>query len=266
MKTKLLITSLALTLTAAVQAQLFIGFESAEGYNTGALAGQPSSGTEWSSLIGSDSINVADSIGLGGTRGITGTTSASNFAFYGFSTTNSDLGITFDENSTVLQYSFQWRPTQDLDAGTSRDIFTFAIGGTAGNTTGTDSASTFRVRSDNRVSSTSGTTALLTGTGIFTTNQWATISGTVDYGSKTFTIFVDDTQLFTTTNGGNLSFRDANASSAYIHMGNLNGASNAADYRTWNADNISIVPEPSAYALLGGVMALAAVLIVRRRR
>lgn len=260
---KLLLASISSLLAFSINSQaLLIDFESGSGYSTGDLAGQPSSGTEWAMVNGGTNIiSVASGIGVGGSNGIvgSGTGGGSNFVFYGFNTTNADLGFTFDPSSSVLDYSFQWRPTQTLDGPTGTEIFRFAIGSdedTAGN-----AAMNLTIRASGRLVALDGSTNRAVDN-LFTLNEYATISGQVDYGSNTFTVFVNDTQQYTTINGGNLGFVNTDSDNAFIRIGNLQGAN--ADYRTWNADNISIVPEPHTYALIGGVLALLVVLIRRR--
>lgn len=241
---------------------LTIGFETGEGYSVGNLAGQPSSGTQWAMVNGNTNIiSVADSIGVGGSRGIvgSGTGGGSNFVFYGFNTTNADLGFTFDSASSVLDYSFDWRPTQALDGAVGTEIFRFAIGSdevAAGN-----AALNLTIRASGRlIALDAGTNRAVDG--LFTLNEYATISGQVNYAANTFTVFVNDTQQFTSNNSGNLGFVNTASDNAFIRIGNLQGAN--ADYRTWNADNISIIPEPSTLALLG--IALGAVAMFRRRK
>lgn len=208
-------------------------------------------------------INVATGIGEGGTQGLVGTATGggSNFVYYGFNTTNTDLGFTFDSSSSVLDYSFQWRPTQDLDGGTGDAIFTFAIG--SDQTTAGSAAMNLTIRASGRLVALDTATARAVD-GLFTLNDYATISGQINYAANTYTVFVDATQQFTSFNSGNLAFNNAASDNAYIRIGNINGGTNSALYRTWNADNISVIPEPSTLALLG--IALGTMVFLRRRK
>ena len=243
---------------------LTIGFEEVEGYEAGNLAGQPSSGTQWTRTnapTAANVINVAAGVGLGNSQGIVGvgTGGGSNFVFYGFNTTNADLGFTFDSTSSVLQYSLDWRPTQDLDGTSASAIFSFAIG--SDQDAGGSGAAQLSVRNNGVFVAQNGG-ATLTQAGLFTTNTYATISGTIDYSSNIYTVFVNGVQQFTGTSSGNLAFVNSDSDNAFIRIGNLSGGT--TDYRSWSADNISVIPEPSTLALLG--IALGAVALFRRRK
>ena len=244
---------------------LTIGFEEVEGYEAGNLAGQPSSGTQWALTNGSgNDVNVAAGVGNGGGAGLVNTSSGSgsNFVFYGFNTTNADLGFTFDSTSSILQYSFDWRPTQDLDGGNGQILFDFMIGSNAD--TGSNAALALRIHSSGRFQANDGGT-LRTVDGLFSeTGTYQTISGTINYATNQYTVFVGNTQLFTTNNEGNLGFQNVDSDNAYIRFSNLRGGSDSAQWREWNMDNISVIPEPSTLALLG--IALGAVAMFRRRK
>lgn len=257
--------ALALALATPFAAQaLTIGFESGEGYSAGNLEGQPTSGTQWTRTnapAAANVINVASGAGVGGSNGIVGvgTGGGSNFVYYGFNTTNADLGFTFNSSSSVLQYSFDWRPTQDLDGTSASAIFAFMIG--SDQNAGGSGAAQVTVRNNGVFVAQNGGAAL-TQAGLFTTNTFATISGTIDYGANTYTVFVNGVQQFTGTNGGNLAFVNADSDNAFIRIGNLSGGS--ADHRTWGLDNITVIPEPSTLALLG--IAAGALAMFRRRK
>ncbi|MCC5843509.1 MAG: PEP-CTERM sorting domain-containing protein [Verrucomicrobia bacterium] len=254
----------AAALPFAAQA-LTIGFESGEGYAAGDLAGQPSSGTQWVNTFGAvNVVNVAAGVGNGGGAGLvnTSTGGGSNFVFYGFNTTNADLGFTFDSTSSVLQYSFDWRPTQDLNGSNGQILFDFMVGSNAD--TGTDAAMALRIHSSGRFQANDGGT-LRTVDGLFgTAGTYSTISGTINYATNQFTVFVDNTQLFTTNNNGNLGFQNTASDNAYIRFSNLRGGTDSAQWREWNMDNISVIPEPSTLALVG--IALGSMVFLRRRK
>jgi len=254
---------MAAALPFAAQA-LTIGFEEVEGYEAGNLAGQPTSGTQWvitnpGNPANANPINVATGIGVGGSQGLASQSGGgSNFTYYGFNTSNSDLGFTFDSTSSILQYSFDWRVTQEFVTN-SVDIFRFVIGSDAA--AGGSGAAQLTIRSHGVFVAQNGGSAL-TQADLFTLNEYSTISGAIDYGTNTYTVFVDGVQQFTTTNSGNLAFVNSASNNAYIRIGNLTGTSD--DYRTWNMDNISVIPEPSTLALLG--IALGAAALLRRRK
>lgn len=251
-------------LLATAQAAAFVlNFDA--GYLVGDLAGQPAAGTQWAMVNGNTNlINVEAGIGVGGTNGIAGmgTGGGSNFVYYGFNTTNADLGIVFDANSSVLEYSFQWRPTQALDGGAADNIFQFAIG--SDQNAAQSAALSLTIRASGRLVALDGSTNRPVD-GLFTLNEYTLISGTVDYSTNTYTVFADGNQLFASINGGNLGFNNAASDNAFLRIGNLNGG-NAANYRSWNADNITVIPEPSTYAALFGLLAIGLVILRRRLR
>lgn len=258
--------ALALALATPFAAQaLTIGFESGEGYSAGDLAGQPSSGTQWVLTSGNtNTINVAAGIGNGGGAGLVNTSSGSgaNFVFYGFNTTNADLGFTFDSTSSVLQYSFDWRPTQDLNGSNGQILFDFMVGSSGD--TGADAAVALRIHNSGRFQANDGGT-LRTVDGLFSnTGTYQTISGTINYATNQYTVFIGDTQLFTANNNGNLSFQNAASDNAFIRFSNLRGGDQSAQWREWNMDNITLIPEPSTLALLG--IALGTLAMFRRRK
>lgn len=260
----LTIACLAISLPLAAGAAT-IDFEAGSGYSLGDLAGQPSSGTQWAMTNGGGNIvNVASGIGTAGSNGITGTATGggSNFVYYGYNTSNADLGFTFDSTSSVINYSFDWQPTQAMDGGTGDEIFRLTIGSSSN--IGGSAAANLTIRASGRLIGLDGGTNRAVD-GLFTLNTYSNISGTIDYGSNTYTVFVDNTQQFTSVNGGNLAFNNIASDNAFIRIGNLNGASTTGQYRTWTADNISVIPEPGAFALLGGLFVLGTVALRRRR-
>lgn len=268
MKIKTLLATLAgLSLLASAQATfLLIDFETESGYEAGQdLVGQPNSGTTWERTFqdfGTNNISVVEGIGVGGTMGIAGVGGGTgNFVFYGFNATNTDLGFTFDSSSSVLQYSFAWRPTQALDGAVGTDIFRFTIG--SDETSGGNAAMNLTIRASGRLIALDGGTNRAVD-GLFTLNEYAMISGTIDYDTNTFTVFVNNNQQFTAVNEGNLAFNNLASDNAFIRIANLQGTT--ADHRSWNMDNISIIPEPRVYAAIFGLLAIGFVLVSRRRR
>lgn len=256
---RLIATTTLAVLPLAGIGQTLIDFDS---YALGNLAGQTTNGVSWTRTNGPTAptiIEVQAGVGVGGSQGIVGRTGASgNFTFYGFDT---NLGPAFNSSSSVVDYSFQWKPTQDLDGG-GQSIFTLALGSSA-NAGGNGALKLNIAANGNLVAETGGGNQ--TATGLFTTNQFALISGTADFGSNTFTVFVNGVQQFTGVNGGSLAFVNSGADNVFIRVGNLT-ATDPAVYRTWVADDISVVPEPSTYALLAGLATLIMVGLRRRAK
>jgi hypothetical protein len=265
-KALILLPMASAILFASAASALTIDFETGSGYAAGNLVGQPSTAgaTTWTrtnAATAANVINVAAGIGVGGSQGIqgVGTGGGSNFVYYGFDTTNTDLGFTFDSASSVLSYSFQWRPTQALDGTSASDIFRFTIG--SSENAGGNAALSLGVRNNGVFVAQDGTNAR-TQAGLFTTNTYATISGEINYATNTFTVFVNNTQQFTDFNGGSLTFNNAASNNAFLRIGNLSGGT--TDHRTWNLDNISVIPEPSAVAAILGLGAFGLVYLRRR--
>ena len=258
------LATLALVAFAAPLASaITIDFDS--GYTTGTLDGKPTSGTQWALVNGGTNVvNVTAAIGTSASQGIagTGTGAGSNFVYYGFNTTNTDLGTTFDASASVVDYSFDWRATQAFGTSNAQSIFAFTVGSSTA--TGGSAALRLDIRSSGRLIALNGATNQAAD-GLFTLGTYATVSGQVNYETNTYTVFVNGVQQFTSITGGNLAFNNAASDNAFIRVGNLGGAT--ADYRTWNADNITVtaIPEPSTFAALAGlgVLGLAA---ARRRR
>ena len=264
----LLIASATLPANAAM-----IGFESGEGYTASSiLGGQPTSGTQWARTNGSDitGIQVTAGAGSGGTAGITPRQGdASNFTYYRFAALDADLGGTFDAASSLVEYSFDWRATQALDGPSGTNIFSFVVG--SNDNAGANSALTLNIRANGRLAVNDGTTTrvvdgLLTTSTPVSDTPFRTISGKIDYATKTFTVFVNAVQQFTSFNGGNLSFNNSSAANPWVQIANLSADTIPANanYRTWAADNvkIAIVPEPATL----GLAALAGLACLRRRR
>ena len=266
MKMKTLLSLIAGSCFLATANTMALTIDFSGGYAPGDLLGQPGTGTQWirtNAPAAPNIIEVAAGVGAGGTQGIrsVSTGAGSNFVFYGFNTTNADLGFAFDSGASVLEYSFQWRPTQALDASDSPDIFRFSIGSSTN--IGDSAAVRLTVRANGAFLAQNGGSALVQHA-LFQADVYSTISGTIDYGSKTYTVFVDGTQLFDGTNGGDLAFENAAADNVFIRLGNLSAAN--PDYRAWSMDNISIIPEPATYAAFFGLLAIGIVLLNRRRR
>lgn len=253
---------------AAANATIFpIDFETESGYESGNLAGQPSSGTVWARTNGSDDsmIEVAQSVGFAGSMGLRNIQGGnSDFTYYRITPTNDNLGVTFNAASSVLDYSFQWRlDSVDFGGNNGAPVFQFAMGGTE--PAAQDAIFQFDIRNGGRFFVANGGSNLVID-GRFTPGTWHTISGTVDFSNDTFTVAIDGTQLFTTTNFGNIPFRADSAQNANIYLANRNASTGNANYLAWNADNISIIPEPRVYAAIFGLLAIGFVLVSRRRR
>ncbi|MAX26313.1 MAG: hypothetical protein CMJ19_17615 [Phycisphaeraceae bacterium] len=109
-----------------------IGFETTEGYNSGSLDGQPSSGTQWIQLQGTDAaLKVNSSAGdVTSDYGIQNSTRTNNTPCvyqYLTSYSNDDLGGRFLSDSSELSYHLRFclNSTSELD---SNELFTMILG------------------------------------------------------------------------------------------------------------------------------------------
>lgn len=239
-----MITSIIILGLPMAQAGIFINFDD---YDTGNLSGQPGTGTSWAVVNGSppNPINVAVAAGTNGSNGLvnTSTGGGTNFMHYGFNTSDSDLGFTFDKDASIVNYSFDFRPVQALDApeGAVDSLFEFVI--CSSQASGFSIFATrIVIRNNGQVRVNNGGSWLHSEASeqLFTAGVYHTISGTLDYATKTHTIFVDGVQLFAEVNGGVLGFA-GDPDNLFIRLNNLRAGSDAATkWRQWNVDNIAL--------------------------
>jgi len=241
----------------------------------GNLAGQPGTGTAWGGSNNSGTTaeyNVTSGNGVGGSQaitsqvGITGT----NFTSYSFAPTTSDLAGTFNASSSILDYSFALRLNAVPNASNTA-VTRFR--------TGSELALRFEMLSTGRINMLNGNGAggagsaitLKTTTGGATdftaaANTYFTVSGQVNYSTKTYTVLVNGIAqtIGNATASQNFGFFNNTASSATLNVFNLN--SDSANWISTSYDNISyaVIPEPSSAALLG--LSLGIIVFVTHRR
>jgi hypothetical protein len=228
-----------------LSAQVSIGFEPSEGYRPGHVDFQPRSGTQWKLLRGMNNLLLVEAgKGIDGGHALVNlaTGSGANFVYYGFDTDLRNLGGTFSPTSSKVAYSFAWRPMQHLDGDNGSILMEFSIGG-SGLTTG-DAAVSLRIHSSGRFQVYDGETLQTIDDEFSETGRWRTISGVIDFGSKTFTIHLDETQLFRHRNRGNLRFQNPESNNLNLRIGNLRGASDILAWREWALDAIELKLAP----------------------
>jgi len=272
---------LAMTLLGANAAHAIVFTFEPSSYTTtggtggnGNLAGQPTTGTAWGGSNNSGTTaedNITSGNGVGGSQaitsqvGITGT----NFTSYSFAPTTSDLAGTFNASSSILDYSFALRLNAAPNVS-STAVTRFR--------TGSDLALRFEMLSTGRINMLNGNGAggagsaitLKTTTGgvtdfIAAANTYFTISGQVNYSTKTYTVLVNSIAqtIGNAAASQNFGFFNNTASSATLTVFNLN--SDNANWISTSYDNISysVIPEPSSAALLG--LSLGIIVFLRHR-
>ena len=263
--------ALALMLPASAPA-IIIDFETASGYSTtggttyanGNLVGQPSGTgvTKWTgtTTAGSDDIRV---VADGGGQ-VAQTTNNASTPYYRFLPSDADLGGTFNSASSLLAYSFNVRYDTALAANGALVRPRFGDANNPITNFELDAPGTF-IYNDGAANFASKTVSAGGTNFIATKDVWFVISGVIDYGTDTYTLFVNGVQQ--TGSGGagdyNLNFLASGVQTAEFNMRDLGGG--GATYVQLSFDNISLqlVPENGTGTLMG--LALALMAFPRRR-
>jgi len=242
----------------------------------GNLAGQPGTGTAWGGPNNTGTTAeyiVTSGNGVGGTQAITSQVgiAGTNFTSYSFAPSTSDLAGTFNASSTILDYSFALRLNATTNSSNTA-VTRFR--------TGSDLALRFEMLSTGRINMLNGNgtgaggsaITLKTTTGGATdftaaANTYFTVSGQVNYSTKTYTVLVNGIAqtIGNATASQNFGFFNNTASSATLSVINLN--SDNANWISTSYDNISyaVIPEPSSAALLGLSLGIIVFLTHRRK-
>lgn len=264
---RLLIMGLAMAAPLSAQA-VIIDFETASGYTVGNLYGQP--GIAGSATWGASSqgvndqlLKVVDGAGVGGSHGLVYQTHATTTSsVYQFNPTATDLGEAFSATSSQIAFSFDLK----WDEVGSTSIYTGRF--FVGNTLSTQDGDVFKLTwsATGAVGYTLNNNTLRFATNaagnqfIAQADTFYTISGVLDYGTKTYTLSVNGVQQVDQTGAATLGFvRPAGANvNANFEFQTQNN--NHASARVWTVDNLDYhaIPEASSLGLLmlGGGVAL----------
>ncbi len=263
---------LLLFATPAAQA-IVIDFESASGYLPGDLHNQPaiSGGPQWKTPaynIGTGAISVTTGVGTGGSQALrsaaASTISASNYVL-----TMSDeaLGDLFDPTSSLIRFSFQlkWESTgtfvnqgRFFVGGNSETAFNGdvlrvywttdgGIGYVIGMPGGTTQARAAKTATNSDFRATAGT--------------FYTISGTIDYASKTYRLSMNNVDQSDANGNFDLAFVAPGSTQINPNIQLMSLNNNHANYQPWVLDDLEFqatIPEPGAVALATGTLLLGA--------
>lgn len=226
-------------------------------YATGALDGQPTTGTQWSG--GGNDFLITSEAGFDGGQAVVTSNRSSSNAHSMFTPSEFDLPD-FDGSSSILQVSFQFRYDSLPDTNTTT-VAAIQFGYDGGDTT---NAARFYMRSDGRIGYNNGTSpqVLISDLQINDTTTWTTISAILNYETETYTFMVNGTPYSTVGGNSTFGFR-GETQAATIRLLN----SGSANHKSLVFDNISIstIPEPSTLGILSLGLLLSAA-IVRRYR
>lgn len=265
----------AVSLAGMTEARaILIDFESASGYVPGNLYSQPGvpGATAWgatSSGITYGPLSVTSGAGVGGSQGLVAVANANVVSsVYQFNPTSTDLGGVFSNNSSQIAFSFQL----SWDAFGTADFYgRFFVGNTLSAQGGdvlkmswSADGRLIYTLSDNSVryaTAADGSAFRAAGTGTF-----YTISGLLDYSTKTYSLAVNGVQQTNGSGSTTIAFVNAAGSNVNPNFEVSTLFNNNANFKPWTVDNISyaLVPEPSA--LLLGAVGLSVVFLFRRRR
>ncbi|MDR1284329.1 MAG: hypothetical protein LBK99_26480 [Opitutaceae bacterium] len=261
---------------------ILIDFESASGYSTGSIINQTQTGTThaWrGQTAGTPNANILQvtSDGSGGQLlKANNIADASGGPFFIFDTTAADLGETagntFSTDSSLVLFAFRFRFDDTLSA-TSSTAFRFGIGSTGGVILQLEALTTGQINCSNGAGNfriqTSGNTNF-----VATTGAWITVSGRIDYKTKTLTLAVNDVNQ----NGGESITFKSGYSDSLPNISIRDHASGTTGFVGYSIDNISLalttaaIPEPATTAATAAIVTLAIPVVViagrliRRRR
>lgn len=266
--------TLAMSLAALAGAQaIVIDFETSSGYTPGNLYNQPgtSGATHWnatSSGITYGPLSVTAGAGVDGSQGLVAVANANVVSsVYQFNPSNTDLGGTFSNANSQIAFNFQL----SWDAFGTADFYGRFFVGNILSSQGGDVlklswAADGRIiytLSDNTVRfATAADGSVFRAT---STDTFYTISGILDYSTKTYSLAINGVSQTNGSGSTNIAF--VNASGSYVNP-NFEVSTlfnNNANFKSWTIDNINyaLVPEPSS--LLLGVVGLAGLFYFHKR-
>lgn len=244
------IASFAL-LSGHVQGALFIDFESPD-YTTGKLRNQQ----VWTSgAANENSVNVASGPGIGGSNGAALSAPTANYGIT-YNPSITEL-VGFDGSLSLVDYEYYFRFLDAPNPSTGNAVATLNLG--FASTASNDFASRVIIFGTGSLSYNNGTTSTTLPNYVTSTADWVKISGQLDYGTKTYSLYIDDVQI-----SASLNFATSNVTTAQFRLQNAYPGAEQ-DHVGVVFDNIymSVVPEPSvAWLVVLGCL----VLMVRKNR
>lgn len=254
-------------MTAASAGAFTIGFETSEGYTEGNLTGQPS-GTRWSGT--SNLMFVASDVGGQFAQAAAPNVSSTIAAYRNIAYTPQATDFGGDSAPTEANFTGQLSYSFDLayhsslfTSGSSAWFFRFGENAVElffnqnGTLTFRSSGSMYLAQND------SGSNFNIADTGADT---FVNINGVMDYGTGTYTLWVNDVQQ-EVSGSEDIAFQNATAALTrgfYIRLQSNESPATTTEYVQIQMDNIAVdvVPEPATLSLLG----LGGLALLRRRR
>lgn len=241
-----------------------IGFETAEGYSTsggttflnGNLGGQGISPNTWSAptVTGADKLRVVPNAFTAGNPSSqvvelfdTGRTQNDLYRIF-----NPSLGATFNANSSILSFGFQF--LYDSVATSAASSLRFGIGELGGG----QQILRLELVSNGKLNFNDGTSyiSVKNGSGtdlISPPDQWITISGVANYATNTYSLFVNGVQQVGSAGSEdfNMDFFSTANKTAVLNFWAM--GSTGTTFAPIYLDNVSLqaVPEPGSLLLLG---------------
>lgn len=250
------LSCIAAALVAASAAQtasaVVIGFETSEGYSTGVLAGNPSSGNKWTSSGSAG--NAFQIVQIGGNQLVQ--TQSGKAYTTSYQPTLADIGLTSGQTlkDSLIHYSYTFSVDKTNETSAAHTLLRLRFGGTS---SGGDLISDFEISSVGKFNYTvfDSVQNKIVSTGVNITSGTAyTISGDFNFNTKTFTLFINGTQILYTYNGvsySDLAFRTqaTDITSLYVTANQIVNGGTAS----FQFDNITLqtVPEAASVSVLG---------------
>lgn len=157
----------------------------------------------WGNSFNPDGFRVAEGVGIDGSQALVN--SGGDFYRYKFTTDDDLLGFTdgetFDNTSSILDYSIKFQLNNTAPDSVVGDAFNFGVIGKGE----ADPVMQIKISDNNRVGIVHPDSSNPAGTFTSSFNEapndpmlgpgeWQTISGQIDYGTQTFTVFINGNQ------------------------------------------------------------------------
>lgn len=264
----ILVVAIFSLLSASSAKAILIDFETSSGYSLGSLIGQTPTGSNhaWRGTSGVNANILQVTADANGqylkASNISGASGGPSFIF---DSTSSDVGGTaekpFDATSSVLSFSFDFRYDDTL-ASSANSAVRFRIGNTTTPAIALEFLTTGQIYYNDgssynyKVKTASNTNFTAT------KDAWISISGTINYLTGTYTLYINGVEQTGNSSTQSLAFATTDSQNATILIRDL--ASGTANFVGYSIDNINLamIPEPAAYGII--LAALSALLFIMR--